>query len=93
MMGAVNKPGTFPQGTQRIARIGELSEPNAYVLEPATPIAPEPSAAVQGPVSDAELASAIVGGEAPMGARRARRVTSAYASEPVVGERKILTVV
>lgn len=92
MIWAVNKPGTFPQGTQRIARIGELSEPNAYVLEPATPIVPEPSA-VQGPVSDAELASAIVGGEAPMGARRARRVTTAYASEPVVGERKILTVV
>ncbi len=45
-----------------------------------------------GPISDAELASAIVGGEAPVAARRAKRASLAYTAEPVVDERKILTI-
>jgi hypothetical protein len=89
----VKKPGAFPQGTQRIARIGELCEPNAYVLEPATPVEPEQIApAVEGTISDAEIASAFVGGDAPVAVGRARRATSAYAAQPAAGPRRIVTI-
>jgi hypothetical protein len=89
----VKKPGEFPQGTQRIARIGEISEPNAYVLEPAPPLASEQIApSVDGPISDAELASAFVN-EAPVIARSTtKRIAIAYANEAVVDVRPILTV-
>lgn len=88
----MKKVGAFPQGTQRIARIGEISEPNAYVMHPVPAPEREVNVAVDAPVSDAELASAIVGGDAPVAARRTKRITSAYSTEAVVGERPILTV-
>jgi hypothetical protein len=72
-MRAVKKPATFPQGTQRIARIDE---------EPA----------VEGPITDAELASALVGSQLPVAACRAKRMTNAYSTEPVIDLRPILTV-
>ncbi|MFN0252762.1 MAG: hypothetical protein ACKV2T_38160 [Kofleriaceae bacterium] len=89
----MKKPGEFPQGTQRIARIGEISEPNAYVLEPAPPASELIAPPVDGQVSDAELASAIIGNEAPYIARSTtKRVASAYSTETVVDVRPILTV-
>jgi hypothetical protein len=90
--GVVKKPAEFPQGTQRIARINELYEPNTYMLEPA-PEQPEHStAAVESPMTDAELACAIVGdGDAPVAMHRMKRVTNAYKTETIV-IRPILTV-
>lgn len=93
------KPSTFPQGTQRIARIAriaridELCEANAYVPEPAPPVVSEQApATVDGQITDAELASALVGNQVPIEARRTKRITSAYSTEPVVTERPILTI-
>ncbi len=89
----MKKPSAFPQGTQRIARIGELCEPNTYVLEPASVAVDPPSAdaIADGGVTDAELASAFVGREAPIAVRRTKRVTSAY-NATVLDERAILTI-
>jgi hypothetical protein len=76
-VGIVKKSVAFPQGTQRIARIGEPSEPNAYV---------------GAGITDAELASAFVGqADAPIAVRRAKNVTSAY-SPTVLDERSTLTI-
>lgn len=104
----MKKPGEFPQGTQRIGRIARIAEieelraPNAFVLEPAPPPATEQNAqAVEStttpiaPITDAEIASAIVGHEAPYIARPTKRFTSAYApaqTEPLAGERRIVTI-
>jgi hypothetical protein len=90
--GVVKKPSEFPQGTQRIARINELSEPNTYVLE-LPPEQPEHfTPAVETPITDAEVACAVVGDrEAPVAVHRAKRVTNAYKTETVV-IRPILTV-
>ena len=85
-------PANFAQGTQRIARIKELTaEPVAFVIEP------EPEqveAAVDSPVnlplSDAEVASAFQG-EAPVSASRVKRNASAYTSQ-VIDIRPIIIV-
>ncbi|GEM_PF-4412129 len=101
----MKRPIPFPQGTQRIARITEVSEPNLYVLEPtpavavavaepavAEPATTESAVAMHTPLTDAELASAFVDGEAPVVLRRAKRVTSAYTAE-ARDERPNLTIV
>lgn len=99
----MKRPIPFPQGTQRIARITEVSEPNLYVLEPTPALAvaepavvepegTEPAVAMHTPLTDAELASAFVDGDAPVALRRAKRVTSAYTAE-TRDERPNLTIV
>lgn len=94
VVGVVKKPVTFPQGTQRIARIGELCEPNTYVLEPAGEApateAPRPVATGDAPITDAELASAFVG-EAPIAIRRTKTLTRAYTAV-ATDERATLTI-
>lgn len=106
----MKKQGAFPQGTQRIGRIARIAEieelqaPNAFVLAPApaaTPSATEQNMSmVEGtmpiaPITDAEIASAIVNTEAPYIARPTKRFANAYAQpepEPLAGERRIQTI-
>ncbi|HEY4178285.1 MAG TPA: hypothetical protein VGM90_15665 [Kofleriaceae bacterium] len=83
---------SFAHGSQRIARITELTGQNEFVIEPepervAAPVDPVIESSLEGPVTDAEIASLHAGdGEAPIAASPAKRATTAYSQKiPVLG--------